>query len=131
MTRKIICDRCQKKVVERYPKMVPTGPCHRQVMSSEVAERGTLVAEDLVPLVREGLLYATSMDGPAEYGKLLAGRCRDNFVCDHCDDPLTVGAFAWAWSVWTDRTPYSEWEHEFLSSANVTKVATKGDGSDE
>ncbi len=141
MMRQIVCDECAGGIRQRYRKqMKNVGPNHRSVMSSEVAERGTMSARDLVPTTLEGMLMPDGEDGPAEWGKLVSGRLKakawdhdeaycgvpHNVVCDLCDIRIETGKFCWAWSVYTKRTPYFEWEGSYLELTDPNAGGAEG-----
>ncbi len=133
MTRKIICDGCAGGIRQRYRKeMKNVGPPHRSVSLSEIAERGGgFSARKLVPTWLEGMLMPDGQDGPAEWGKLVSGRMRHDVVCDLCSARLETGKFCWAWSVYTKRTPYFEWEGQFLELTAPNAEGEAADGPKE
>lgn len=56
----------------------------------------------------------TKFDG--EYCKFVPGAARLDFICDQCGAPIKAGADCWAMSIWTDRTPYSNWEPGYIKA---------------
>jgi len=40
-------------------------------------------------------------------------------ICDHCAEPISEGEECTAFSIWADRAPYYEWEHEYIKVKEV------------
>ena len=51
---------------------------------------------------------------PGEEIKIIEGSALRDYVCDDCVRPLPEGSTVYAMSLYTERTPYSEWEHDFI-----------------
>ena len=49
-----------------------------------------------------------------EYVKLMQGTSRKDFTCDLCGGDIGPMEKAYAFTIYTDRTPYSEWESIYL-----------------
>lgn len=54
---------------------------------------------------------------PGEHVKIAKGSALRDFRCDDCNDHLGKGSIVHAVSVYTDGTPYFQWEDGFISKA--------------
>lgn len=66
--------------------------------------------------VGSGPSFASATKYPGEFVRVIEGRSMSTFVCDLCGVGLNVGEAAAALSIYTERTPYSEWESTFIKS---------------
>ena len=47
--------------------------------------------------------------------KSISGKSRVDCYCDHCLATIRVGYKCYALSIWSTRSPYYEWEGEYIS----------------
>lgn len=95
MKQDIICNNCCNEVEKRYP--------------------GCVSAMGVVG-------HPDSIDGPEERVKLVRGTLKlESALCDRCFPAVAMGKGApcGAFSVSTARTPYFEWEDEYLLKGGV------------
>jgi hypothetical protein len=63
--------------------------------------------------------YPNDNPYPGEYLKFVEGDAKRDFICDHCDQPIPIHGMCFAFSVWTDRFPYFDWEDGYIKKRGL------------
>lgn len=87
MTRNILCCDCAETICDRYGVKGPTF---------------------------EAQAYPASIDGPAEFVRLVPGIASAVYLCDNCGHRISQFERCWAYTIYTAQTPYHPWETEFV-----------------
>lgn len=61
-------------------------------------------------------LFPVESPYPGEYVKFKPGKAKHKMNCDYCALPIKKDSPCCAFSVYTDKRPYFEWEGEYIIS---------------